>query len=117
MSLNPPSMSPSTPPSSPPPETGAPPLPTATAVALLLGGAVAVGVAGIGLWAIAEGSYPYAFGLDVRGDFPYPFPDAPAVWIGSLAVIVALTLGTSLVGAAGGRTRTPSGPGSASSSW
>ena len=79
------------------------PLPTATALALLLGGAVAVEVAGIGLWAIAEGSYPYAFGFDVRGDFPYPFHDAPAVWIGAMAVIVGLALGASLVGAARGR--------------
>ena len=61
------------------------------AVGVIIGGAYAVAVTVLGLWAIAGSSYPLAFGMILNGDNRYPFPDPNVALV--LALVTALGLG------------------------
>jgi hypothetical protein len=66
------------------------------AVAAVVGGGVGIVTAAFGAYFVASGSFPLAFGLDVNGDRPYPYPFPEAVLVGAVFIVVGLVLAASL---------------------
>lgn len=70
--------------------------PVRMAVALILGGIYAAATVALGLYALAAGSYPLAFGIRLGGEqgaYPFPFPDL----VLSGGIITAVGVGLALV--------------------
>lgn len=76
--------------------------PVRMAVALILGGIYAAAAVALGLYSLAEGSYPLAFGIRLGGDRSYPFPWPDEVLFGGIITAVGVGLAVVLVLAAEG---------------
>ncbi len=74
----------------------------AGAVGVIIGGAYGVVVMGLGLWGAAEESYPLFFGLRLRGDSGYPFPDPNIAALGVLIAVLGATFAAIFVKTATG---------------
>ena len=77
----------------------------AAASTLLAGSFAAMLLVGFGVWATAVSSYPLAFGLDLRGDRPYPFPWPEGVAVGLVLTILGAVVAYAVIRVAS-RTRT-----------